>query len=137
VERRAVSPETDPPDEDALVGPLGGSRPAFDRLRGRRPGTSAEWRRYAKDGPWTLKVIEAKRTLYYLTPGNSEFDVTLILGERATEAALEAHDVPDAQKQALREAHPYAEGRGIRVTVRDDGDVAVVERLLAIKLERR
>jgi hypothetical protein len=132
-----MSPVTEPPDEKALVGSLGGARPAFDRLRGLRPGTTAEWRRYTKTGPWTLKVTEGKRTLYYLTPGASEFHVTLILGERATEAAIGAEDVPEAQKRALREARPYVEGRGIRVAVRGDQDVAVVERLLAIKLERR
>ncbi|HSK52275.1 MAG TPA: DUF3788 family protein [Clostridia bacterium] len=128
---------TELPDENALVGSLGAARPAFDRLRGLRPGTTAEWRRYTKAGPWTLKVTEGKRTLYYLTPGVDEFHVTLILGERATAAALEADDVPAEQKQALREARPYAEGRGIRVVVGGDEDVATIERLLAIKLERR
>lgn len=132
-----MSPVTQLPDEEALVGSLGGARPAFDRLRRLRPGTVAEWRRYTKAGPWTLKVTEGKRTLYYLTPGVDEFQVTLILGERATEAALGAADVPEAQKQALREARPYVEGRGIRVAVQSERDVALVERLLAIKLELR
>jgi hypothetical protein len=132
-----VSTAGAPPAETTVADGLGRSRAAFEQLRALRPGVTAEWRRYTKAGPWTLKVAEAKRTLFYLTPGDGEFTVTLILGERATAAALAAEDVPEVHKRALREARPYAEGRGIRVAVRDDGDLADVERLLEIKLGGR
>ena len=123
-----------PPDEAELVGSLGAARGAFDRLAAPGAGVTAEWRRYSKASPWTLKVVAAKRTLYYLTPGDGEFSVALILGERATVAALADDGVPEPLKQALRDAWPYAEGRGIRVTVRGMDGLAPIDRLVAIKL---
>jgi hypothetical protein len=132
-----VSTAGAPPAETTIADRLGRSRAAFEQLRALRPGVTAEWRRYTKTGPWTLKVAEGKRTFFYLTPGDGEFTVTLILGERATEAALAADDVPEVQKRALRDARPYQEGRGIRVPVRGTTDVPDVERLLAVKLGER
>ena len=122
------------PDQAGLLGLLGAARDAFDRLAAPGGGATAEWRRYSKASPWTLKVVAGKRTLYYLTPGDGEFTVTLILGERASVTALAAHNVPGQLKQALRDARPYAEGRGIRIPVRGISDLGPVERLLAIKL---
>jgi hypothetical protein len=132
-----VSTAGAPPAEATLTGALGQSRSAFEHLRTLRPGVGAEWRRYSKAGAWTLKVSEGKRTLFYLTPGDGEFTVALILGERATAAALAAEDVAEVHKRALREARPYAEGRGIRVAVKGEHECAAIERLLEIKLGGR
>lgn len=124
-----------PPDPAEVRRALGLSHDAFDRLASLRPTVAPEWRRYTRAGPWTLKVVEGRRTLYYLTPGEGEFHVSIVLGERATAAALSADDIPESLKTALREARPYAEGRGVRVPVRDLADLPPIERLLAIKLD--
>jgi Protein of unknown function (DUF3788) len=126
-----------PPVTSEVARTLGRARSAFERLAAPGDGVTAEWRRYGKASPWTLKVIDGRRTLYYLTPEEAGFMVAVILGERATATALASNDIPEPIKQALRDARPYAEGRGIRVPVRESRDVAVIERLVAIKLDPR
>ena len=123
-----------PPDRGDLERLLGPAFEAFELLSAVRPATTTEWRRYSKAGPWTLKVIEAKRTLCYLTPTDEGLHVSIIFGAKATEAVLAANDVPDHVKIALREARQYVEGRGIRLPVGTPADVGLIERLVAIKL---
>jgi hypothetical protein len=124
----------EPPGEAELERWLGGALEAFEQLRSIRPGATSEWRRYSKAGPWTVKVVLAKRTLWYLTPTEEGLHISMVFGGRATEAVLAADDVPETVKAALRDARPYAEGRGIRLPVAGTADVGLLERLLAIKL---
>jgi hypothetical protein len=80
-----------------------------------------------------LKLSQAKRTLYYLQPERGGFKVTVVLGARATEAAL-AGQVSKHLYASIRAAKPYVEGRPVSVVVRRMADVADVEELLAAKL---
>lgn len=58
--------------------------------------------------------------------------VAAVLGERAAALALES-DLPEGIKTLLRQARPYAEGRGIRFPASSAADVSMVTRLVAIK----
>ena len=127
--------ESGPPERGDLERLLGPAFEAFGLLSTFRPAATTEWRRYSKAGPWTLKVVEAKRTLCYLTPTDEGLHVSIIFGAKATEAVLAADDVPDHVKTALREARQYPEGRGIRVPVGTVADVGLIERLVALKLD--
>ena len=109
-----------PPRRADLEQWLGGALEAFERLRSIRPGATSEWRRFSKDGPWTLKVVLAKRTLWYLTPTDEGLHVSMVFGVKATDAVLAVDDLPEFVKTALGEARPYAEGRGIRLPVGGD-----------------
>lgn len=73
-----------------------------------------------------------KKTLLYLTPGRGQVWVAIILGERAFQLAM-ASSLPDEIKTLLREAKPYAEGRGIRFSVEADRDLASIALLLEAK----
>jgi hypothetical protein len=130
-----MTDDTSPPEDADIARTLGSAFAAFDRLRALRPTVTAEWRRYSKKSPWTLKVVEGKRTLYYLTPTDGSLTVSIILGERATEAVLAADGITERVKTDLRQARPYLEGRGIRVPVASTADTELVARLVAIKLD--
>jgi hypothetical protein len=125
---------SDPPDADALAERLGPALEAFESLRSLRPTVTSAWKRYSRAAPWTLKVVEGTRTLCYLTPDDGFVAVSIILGNRAAETVFAAPDVSEHVKTLLREARPYVEGRGIRLQVRNHADVALVERLVGIKL---
>jgi hypothetical protein len=124
-----------PPARDDLERLLGPAFEAFERLSAIRPAATTEWRRYSKAGPWTLKVVEAKRTLCYLTPTGEGLHVSIIFGAKATDAVLAADDVPNHVRTALREARQYAEGRGVRLPVQTTADVGLIERLVGLKLD--
>lgn len=73
------------------------------------------------------------RTLLYMLPSKNKAEVSLILGQRAFEEAM-ASDLRLEIKQALSEARPYAEGRGIRFEIEGAGDLEEMLKLLACKL---
>lgn len=79
---------------------------------------------------------QKKRTLLYLTPEDGQVQVAIVLGERAAADAL-AGRLPEAIKELIREARPYAEGRGIRFPVSSLADVAVVAELVGFKMAPR
>jgi hypothetical protein len=123
-----------PPKSPELAKQLGRAHGAFRKLSEGRAGAVAEWKRYGKTAPWVLKVTEAERTLFYITPGAGEFEVTVVLGERATAAALGGR-VRRALHASIRAAKPYVEGRPVRVVVSTEADLAGVEELVAVKLK--
>ncbi|HKZ33112.1 MAG TPA: DUF3788 family protein [Vicinamibacteria bacterium] len=123
----------DAPRDADLAKLLGRSHSAFHQLADRADGSTAEWKRYGKDSPWVLKISQAKRTLYYLQPERGGFKVTVVLGARATQAAL-AGQVSKRLHAGIRAARAYAEGRPVCVVVKGLADVADVEELLAAKL---
>ena len=133
--KRSASPKSlvaDPPDAE-LRALLGRCYRVFDRVAHPSPGASSEWRCYKKGTPPILKVIDGKRTLYYLRPDRGSVHVTFLLGRAACEAAL-AGQVRRRLQAVIRSAQQYPEGRAVRLELRRLGDVADVEALLAVKL---
>jgi Protein of unknown function (DUF3788) len=122
------------PSAEELVGLLGKSKSAFLALTHDRAGAICEWKRYSKKSPWVMKVSEGDRTLLYVTPQANQFEVTVVLGERAAQAAL-AGRVREGLHAGIRAAKPYAEGRPVRVVVTGKADLAGVAELVAVKLK--
>lgn len=123
-----------PPSAREVASQLGRSHAAFVALTQRGPGVTREWKRYTRTSPWTLKVSQGDRTLLYATPRAGAFEATVILGERATEAALGGR-VSKRLHATIRAAKSYVEGRVVRLTVRGKADAAAVEELVACKLK--
>lgn len=126
--------DSKPPSTRELATLLGGSHAAFVALTQRGSGVTCEWKRYSKKSPWVLKVSRGDRTLLYATPRADVFEATVVLGERATQAALGGR-VSKKLHASIRAAKPYVEGRPVRVMVRDQSDLAGVEELVAVKLD--
>ena len=122
-----------PPTTRELAALLGSSYAAFHALTRRLPGATREWRRYGKKSPWTLKVSRDDRTLFYVTPMGAQFEVTVVLRERAVQAALTGR-VSEPLHAAIRSAEPHVEGRSIRVVVAREADLVGVKELVAVKL---
>jgi hypothetical protein len=122
------------PGDDELVNLLGRSHAAFQALAHDRAGVTCEWKRYSKKGPWALKVSEGERTLFYLIPHANQFEVTVVLGQRATDAALAGRVRPELHA-TIRSAKPYVEGRPVKVVVTSMEDLVGVEELVAVKLK--
>jgi hypothetical protein len=122
------------PDDDVLVSLLGRSHAAFQALAFDRTGATCEWKRYSKNGPWVLKVSEGERTLFYVIPQADQFEVTVVLGQRATDAALAGRVRPELHA-TIRSAKPYAEGRPVKIVVTGKEDLVGVKELVAVKLK--
>jgi hypothetical protein len=81
---------------------------------------------------WSLRLREKKRVLVYCTPVRGAFLVGLALGTKAEAAARES-GLPSSVVALLDAAPVYAEGRGLRLEVKDAAGVAAALRLVAAK----
>ena len=83
---------------------------------------------------WALRLVHLDRVMLYLTPQPRQFIASIALGERAVAAACAAHHSASVVA-AIHAAPRYPEGRGIRITVQDNRDIATLAQLAKIKCE--
>jgi hypothetical protein len=91
------------------------------------------WQFSGQKWGWSLRSIHRKRTILYLTPCSKHFLIGFVLGEKAVKACHD-NDLPADILAMIGSARKYAEGRGIRIEVRNKKTVAAVKRLAAIKM---
>jgi hypothetical protein len=92
-----------------------------------------EWKHYSKKSGWVLKVIQKKRTVFYLIPHEGCFDLSFIFGDKAV-AAAEKSTLPKKMLEKLRAAKKYVEGRALSVPVKSPRTLKSIKTLVAIKL---
>ncbi len=96
------------------------------------PKAIEEWN-YSKYG-WSFRIKDKKRAIIYLLPRDKFFKVAFVFGQKAYTKILES-DVSEHIKNELQQAKVYAEGRGIRIDVKDNSFVKDVIQLIKIKIE--
>jgi len=82
---------------------------------------------------WSCRLKQKKRTVLYMTPCKKYFMVGFVLGEKAVKAAHESH-LPDWILTVIDEARKYAEGRGVRIEIRNKKSLEAAKKLAAIKM---
>jgi hypothetical protein len=82
---------------------------------------------------WSLRLKQKKRTVLYMTPRKGYFSVGFVLGEKAVRAA-HGSNLPDSILTAIDGAKKYAEGRGVRLEIRNKKDLKITKELTAIKM---
>lgn len=82
---------------------------------------------------WSLRLKQKKRTVLYMTPCKGLFLVGLALGEKAV-AAAHGSSLPESILAIIDGARKYAEGRGVRIEVKNKKDVEIAKKLAAIKM---
>jgi hypothetical protein len=82
---------------------------------------------------WSLKVQQKKRAIVYLTPQKKCFLAGFALGEKAVKAAIAA-GLPEDILKLVQEAPKYAEGRSVRIEVRNQRQNTGVKALAEAKM---
>ena len=126
------------PTDDDLAAELGRSaKGLWDRLLAglaeQHNIVTREWHSYSPKAGWSLRLKRDKRTILYLSPCRGCFRASFALGGKAVEAAR-ASGLPPSVIRIIDSAKRYAEGTGVRIDVNGPADIAVVEKLAAIKL---
>lgn len=134
----AFGDKASPPTPGALAAMLGKTSGFWTHLQ---QGLQAaygplteEWN-FGKAYGWSFRLKDKKRALVYMTPRRGHFLASFALGEKACLAAHRA-GLPPSILAIIDEAPKYAEGRGVRIPVRGARDLAGVEKLAAIKMDR-
>ena len=98
------------------------------------PKATDDWKFPGEKHGWSFRVNDKKRVLVYLLPRDGFFKVAMVFGQKAFEAVINA-DVSEEIKQELAAAKAYAEGRGIRIDVRNEKIIKDIRSLIDIKLK--
>jgi hypothetical protein len=97
------------------------------------PAAVMEWNYPGEKYGWSFRIKDKKRAILYLLPRDGFFRIAFVFGQKATDQILSAK-VSEVIRKELKEAKVYAEGRGIRIDVRDGGLLDDLRELIRIKL---
>ncbi len=97
------------------------------------PGALEKWNYSGKKHGWSFRIYDKKRVIIYLLPRDGFFKAALVFGQKATTEILES-DMSDHIKNELNAAKVYAEGRGIRIEVRNEAVLEDIKKLVIIKI---
>lgn len=97
------------------------------------PEATEEWTFASEKFGWSFRIKDKKRILIYLLPRDKFFKVAFVFGQKATDAILES-DMAEAIKNELQAAKVYAEGRGIRIDIKDGKTTEDILKLIGIKI---
>jgi hypothetical protein len=125
------------PDDEILSGVLGASFKNWTEIKTsiteQHGATREEWKYYGAKSGWVLKLLLKKRNLFFLIPDKKHFTIGFVFGDRAVEA-IQKSRLPAAMIREVKDARRYAEGRGLRIDVRNRTPVSHVLKLVDIKV---
>lgn len=94
---------------------------------------TAEWHFSGEKFGWSYRIKDQKRVIIYLLPRDTFFKVAFVFGNKSFEQILKSN-VADFIKTELSAAKQYAEGRGIRIAIKDNAIMEDIQKLILIKL---
>ena len=97
------------------------------------PAGNPEWFYSGAKRGWNFRIKDKKRAFVYLLPRDQYFKAALVFGDKAKDTVL-ASNVSDEIKEELKQAKKYAEGRGIRIDVKEAVILSDIKTLIEIKL---
>ncbi len=92
-----------------------------------------DWVFSGKKWGWALRLKHKKRAVLYMTPAAGCFHVGFALGGKAV-AAAHRSALPPAMLELIDGAQQYAEGRAVRLEVRERGQLESILEIARIKM---
>ena len=92
-----------------------------------------EWNYPGKKYGYSYRIKDKKRAILYFLPRKNYFKVAFVFGQKATDLIMES-DISLEIKNELIKARKYAEGRGIRIEVKNALNITDIKKLIEIKL---
>ncbi len=99
-----------------------------------KPGSFEEWTYSSEKYGWSFRIRDKKRVLIYLLPRDKFFKVAFVFGQNATDEILHTK-ISQTIIQELNTAKVYAEGRGIRIDVKEKSIMNDIKELIRIKIK--
>ncbi len=125
------------PVTNDLVEPLKNTFPIWMDIRDfvflKYPKAVEEWHISVKKYGWGYRIKDKKRAIIYLSPRTGFFRVAMVFGQKATDQIL-ASDISEIVKDELMKSKVYAEGRVVRLEVRDKLFLNDIKKLIEIKI---
>jgi hypothetical protein len=129
--------KTKKPDDSELSAVLGDTYKLWQDIKKfvihQYPEATEEWNYSGKNYGWGFRLRDNKRVIIYLTPCNGFFKFALVFGKNATDEALQS-EISDDLKSTIKASKVYAEGRGIRIDVKNKNIINGIKKMIKIKL---
>ena len=97
------------------------------------PKAFEEWNYPGLKYGWSFRIKDKKRAILYFLPRDKYFKVAFVFGQKATEVIMGSAISADIKKELML-ARVYAEGRGIRIDVKETINIKDIKKLIDIKL---
>jgi hypothetical protein len=127
------------PDDKDLKNELGETyaywKEIMDFVVLKYPKAAKEWSYPGSKYGWSFRLKDKKRVIIYLLPRERYFKVALVFGQKAYDLIIESA-ISESIKNELAAARVYAEGRGIRIDVKDSAILDDIKKLVKIKLSK-
>jgi hypothetical protein len=128
--------EVKPTDRDLKKG-IGNHFPLWQQFvaytKDLYPVATEQWNFSGEKYGWSYRISDKKRVILYLLPRDKFFKVAFVFGAKAVDKIFETK-ISENIKAEIRAAKVYAEGRGIRIDVKDDSLASDIKQLIAIKI---
>lgn len=125
------------PKNEDLVANLGTTYSIWMQIREyvyqQYPNGVEDWNFPGKKYGWSFRIKDKKRAILYFLPRNNYFMVAFVFGQKALDQILETN-ISETIKNDLLTAKKYAEGRGVRIDVKDETSIPDIQKLIEIKL---
>ena len=125
------------PNEEKVIEKLGSQystwRSICDLVRTKYPDPKEEWNFPGKKYGWSFRMKDKKRAIIYLLPRMGYFLVAFVFGDKAM-VDIRVSGISSKIIDDLEGAKKYAEGRGIRIEMKDESKIEDIEKLIDIKL---
>jgi hypothetical protein len=125
-----------PSDED-LHSALGKSASFWNEIAEfvilKYPKAIKEWGYPGSKYGWSYRIKDKKRVIIYLLPRDGFFKAAFVFGQKAVDVIMTT-GISNEIKNELAAARVYAEGRGIRIDVKDSTILTDIKKLVEIKL---
>ncbi|MDP1800958.1 MAG: DUF3788 family protein [Bacteroidota bacterium] len=97
------------------------------------PNAICEWSFSSEKFGWSYRIKDNKRVLIYLLPRDKFFKTAFVFGEKALIQIFES-DISEVIKSELKNAKKNAEGKGIRIEVKDLSVIGDIQKLVKFKI---
>lgn len=97
------------------------------------PEANEEWNYPGRKYGWSFRIKDKKRAIIYLLPRDGYFNTAFVFGQKAFDQIMDS-SIRESIKTDLQKARKYAEGRGVRIEVRDASVLPDIRQLVEIKL---
>ena len=125
------------PGNDDLIISLGDTydlwQTIIDYVHLKYPNSIDLWSYSGDKYGWSFRMKDKKRAIIYFLPRDKYFKLAFVFGQKATDAIMQSK-IANALKVELDSARVYAEGRGIRIDVKNKKIINDIKILIDIKL---
>jgi hypothetical protein len=93
---------------------------------------SGTWNYYNDGKQWLFKMVQKKKTIFWLAVMKGTFRVTFYFGDKA-ESVILASNIPKSVKDDFTGGRHYGKIRAITTKMADQSDVVTIMKLIDIK----